>query len=468
MNKILISRSIMGGLFISLFSGSVANAEQIQGKTLAQAIEAAESTHLSVRISKAEMDEAGARVAQAKAQFYPTLDVSARTERINNKDKYSGVDASVDIPPLGYTATATVEQNVPRYRAWPEMTARQNVYTGGRLMAQLNQANLSQQAADLSQRIALQQMLLDTSSAFFKLRRACIQHSSATRQLERAKTMASTAKQRLREGRISSIEERTAALALVEKQSASRSREEYLELAYADYRSTIQNAMPEEREPAKQCQFANAVETDFGYALKMSDQTLDEQYEKLKLAAAREGVAMQSAALRPQVNLYANYQAIGRSDDSINKALSDISHRKSTAAAGLLINLNVFDSGLASQRVSEAEAKVRKLALATEQAAMDREHMQRRRELEVRMAKTRIDQLFSHLEVATAEADVARQQLRAGTVNANYAEERIAREQDARDEIHVAHIDHVLARLAVLFSSKIMQESYPRRTMQEP
>ena len=468
MNKML-SGIIVGGLLVSpCITGSTAHAEQVQGKTLAQAIEAAESTHLSVLISKAEMDEASARVKQAKAQFYPTLDLSARTERIASRDKYSGVEASVEIP--GYPAVQVehIEQTVPRYRALPELTARQNVYAGGRLKAQLNQANLSLQAADLSRRISLQQMVLDTSTSYFRLRRACMQLSSATRQLQRAKTIADTAAQRQREGRIAPIEERTAALALTEKQSALRSREEHLNLAYADFRGSIQNAMPEEQEMSRRCQFSNAIETDFEYALKMSDQTLDEQYEKLKLAAVREGIAVQSAALRPQVSLYAQYQATGRSDDSFSKALSDISHSRSASAAGLLITVNIFDHGLASHRVSEAEAKVRKLALATEQSAMEREQQQRRRELEVRMAKTRIDQLFSRLEIATAEADVARQQLRAGTVNASYAEERIAREQDARDEIQVAHIDHVLARLAVLFSSKIMQEAYPRRTMQEP
>jgi outer membrane protein TolC len=335
-------------------------------------------------------------------------------------------------------------------------------------MAQLSQAKLSLQAADLSKRIALQQMVLDTSTAYFKLRRACIQLSSAVRQLEWAKTKAGTANQRLRDGRIAPVEERAAALALTEKQSALRSQEENLELAYADYRESTQNAVPEERGMSRQCQFVGAVEVDFEHAHKLSDQTLDEQYEKLKLAAAREGISIHKAALRPQANLYANYYAIGRSDESFNKALSDISDKRSATVAGLLITVNVFDRGLASQRVSEAEAKVRKLELATEQAALDRERQQRRRELEVRMAKTRIDQLFSQLELATAQADVARDQLRAGTMNAIHANEQIAREQDARDEIHMAYIDHVLARLAVLFSSKIMQESYPRRTMVEP
>ena len=460
---------LMGGLLISLcIASSSANAEQAQGKTLEQAIEAAKSAHLSVRISQAEVEESSARVAQAKAQFFPTVDLSAKAERINSKDKFSGVEAAVEIPGLGYSTTATVEQTVPRYQTAPELSARQSIYTGGRLKAQLNQAKFSLQAAEFSRLIALQQMILDTSSTYFKLRRACIQLSSASRQLQRTETLAGIARQRLSEGRISPVEERASALVFAEKQSALRSQEELLELAYADYRGSTQNAVPEEQGAVNQCQFTNPIEVDFEYAVKMSDQTLDEQYEKLKLAAAREGIAIHSAALRPQVSLYAKYYAIGRSDDSFNKALSDTSHRNSVAAAGLLITVNLFDYGLTSQRVSEAEAKVRKLALATEQAAMEREQQQRRRELEARSAKTRIDQLFAKLELATAQADVARQQLKAGTVNASHAEERIAQEQDARDEIQLAHIDHVLARLAVLFSSKIMQESYPRRMMVEP
>jgi len=470
MNR-LFTGQLKGGLFFSAslcITSFAANAQQVQGKTLAQAIEAAESVHLSVRISQAEIDEASARVDQVKAQFFPTLDLSTKMERINSKDRYSGVEASVEIPGLGYSATASVEQTMPRYQAWPELTARQNIYAGGRTSAQLNQANLSLQAANLSRRIALQQMALDTSAAFFRLRRACIQLSSAIRQLQWAKTKADTASQRLQEGRIAPVEERTSALVLAEKQSLLRSHEENLELAYADYRESTQNAVPEEQGMSKQCQFANTVETDFEYVQRLSDQTLDEQYEKLKLDAAREGIAIHRAALRPQANLYASYHAVGRSDDSFDKALSDISHRRSVSSAGLVITVNLFDHGLASHRVSEAKAKVHKLELATEQAALDRAQQQRRRELEVRMTKTRIDQLFAQLELATAQADVAREQLKAGTGNAIHANEQIAREQGAKDEIYVAYIDHVLARLAVLFSSKVMQESYPRRIMQEP
>lgn len=455
MNKI-VAGCLAGGLLVSLSTVGSAAAGQARGKTFTQTFEAAKSARLSVRIASAEMDVAAARVAQAKAQFYPTLDFSSNVDRIHNHDTFSGVTASVEIPELNTTSKVAVAQTVPRYLASAGLTARYNVYTGGRVQAQLNQEELSLQAAEVSRQLALQQVALDVSSAYFKLRRACMRVSSASRQLQHAQAVADLANQRLHEGRIAPIEENVSALTLTEKRSAWRSRQEDLELAYAGYRESTQNTLPEEEGTEERCRFANSIEDDLGQARQLSDQTLDARYENLKLDAARERVAVYRASLRPQVSLYANHSGIGRSDSSLGNSLSEFHYRQS--GVGLQVTFNLFDSGFASQRVSEAEADVRKQALLAEQAAADREQHMRRRELSARMVETRIDLLRSRLKLATAKADMARQQLKAGTISASVAEESIERERDARDELDASQIDAVLANLAALFPSRTLQE----------
>lgn len=459
MNKIVIAR-LAGGLFLSLctagFAADGATQAQAQGKTFAQAFETAKSARLSVRIASAEIDSAAARVAQARAQRYPTLDLSFNTDRIKNKDTFSGITGSVEIPELNTTSQVAVKQTVPRYQSAARLSARYQLYTGGRVQAQLNQDELSLQAADVSRHLALQQVALDVAVAYFKLRSACMQVSSASRQLQHAQVVADTTSHRLREGRVAPIEESVSALTLAEKRSAWRSRQEDLELVYASYRESIQNTAPAEQSTQQRCQFANSIDADLNQVRQLSDQALDARHETLMLGAARERVAVQRAALRPQVSLYGNYSGIGRSDNSIKGSLSDFSYQQFNV--GLQLSFNLFDYGLASQRVSEAEAELRKQTLQSELAAADREQQKGRRELGVRMVDTRINLLQSRLTLATAQAEMARQQLKADTVSASVVEERIEREQDARDELAVAQVDAVLAHLAVLFPSRTLKE----------
>jgi outer membrane protein TolC len=260
------------------------------------------------------------------------------------------------------------------------------------------------------------------------------------------------ANQRLRDGRIASIEARVAALSLAEKRSALRSQQEEIAAAYASYRESIQDRAPAEPETDERCHFTNSIEADQDQATQLSDQTLDMQHDKLKLDAAREGIKVQRGALRPQVSLYATYTGIGRSNDSFNSSFSDFGHR--SARVGVQVTFNLFDHGLASNRVTEAEAQVRKQALQAEQASAEREQLRRRREQEVLASQNRIDLLRSRLDVAAAQADMLRQQLKAGTVKAGDADERLEQERDARDELNIAQVDLVMANLAAMFSAR--------------
>ena len=427
------------------------------GKTFAQAFERAQSARLTVRIAAAEVDSAAARVAQARAQLFPTLDLSYNADRINNHDTFSGVDAEVEIPQLNTTSRVTVTQTVPRYQTSATLGAQYRLYTGGRLRAQLNQDELSLQAADVRRELALQQVALDVSSAYFRLRRACMRVSSADRQLRHAQDVAQVTSQRLRDGRVAAIEERVATLTVAEKQTASRARLDDLELAYAGYQASTQNTAPAEQATEQRCRFANSIEADLDQVRQLSDQTLDARYDSLNLAAARERVAVTRAALRPQITLYSNYSGIGRSDNSLRDSLSHFSYRQFNI--GFQLTFNLFDHGLAARRVSEAESEYRKQALLADQAADERAQQKQRRALNARMVDTHIDLLRSRLDLATAQADMARQQLKANTIGAAAAEERFEQEQDARDELHVAQIDAVLASLATLF---------PTRTLKEP
>lgn len=447
MNKPMIA-VLLSAVLGTLCGSAGAATSGTPGKSFSQAYAMAASARLSVRIATAEVDAAAARVAQAKAQFYPTLDLSYNADRFHHNDPFTGINASVLIPELNTSAQVAVTQTVPRYQNAATLSARYQLYTGGRTQAQLKQDELSLQAAEVARNIALQQVALDVSSAYFKLRRACMQTASASRQLRRAEALAELTRLRLRQGRVAPIEERVATLGVAEKQSAWRSRQEELELLYAGLRAALQTTAADEG-PEQRCQFAHTIDADLEQVRQLSDQTLDLRHDTLKLAAARERVAVQRAALRPQLTLYSNYSGIGRSDSSMHRSLSDFSFRQFNV--GLMLSFNLFDHGLTSQRVSEAEAEFRKQSLQADLAAAERDQQIRRRELNQRMVDTRIDLLRSRLELASAQADMARQQLKTDAVSASVVEERAELEQDARDELQAAQVDAALAQLALLF-----------------
>ena len=453
-----MNRVLAGACLAALCTAApAAAADPSQGQSLAQAFAAAQSARLSVRIAVAERDAATARVAKARAQQYPTLDFSTNVDRIDNKDTFSGVAAAVEIPGLDTPSRVSVTQSVPRYQSSAALVVRYNAYTGGRVEAQLRHEELSLQAAELSHRMALQQVAVDVSFSYFKLRRACLLVASAARQLRYAESEAEVTGQRLREGRVAAIDERVSALELAEKQSAWRSRQADLALAYARFQEAVHDAPQAPAADGERCRFQSAVDADLEHARQLSDPALDEQHDSLKLEAARTLVSVQRAALRPQLNLYANYAGVGRSDVSLGNSISRFASRQSSV--GVQLNFNIFDHGLAEQQVSQAQAEARKQALQAELAAADREQSKRRRDLRAQMAQTRIELLRSRLGLVTAQADMVRQQLAHGTVTAGAAAEKIERERDARDELEAAQFDAVLATLAALF---------PARTLPEP
>jgi OMF family outer membrane factor len=447
---------MIGACFASMCTSVPATAQSPQGKTLAQAVQVAQSARLSVSIAVVDTDIARARLAQAQAQRYPTLDFSSSVDRINNYDTFTGITASVDIPELNTTSKVAVTQSIPRYQASAALIARYNLYTGGREQAQVSQMELSLQAAELSRQLALQQIAVDVSFAYFKLRLACLKTSSASRQLRHAKSLAEFVSQRLREGRIAPIEERVTTLAVAEKLSAWRTQQENLELVYGNFQEATQGNTPGEKSTEERCKFLNPIEIDLDQARQLSDPVLDARIDDLQVETARKFVEVKRASLRPQVSLYASYSGGGRSDDSLGNSLSKFSSRQ--AAIGLQMSFNLFDYGLANQKVIEAEAEVRKQLLSAQIAAADREQKKRRRESNTRMTATHNELLRSRLELAVMQAEMARQQLTDGTISSEVAEDRFEKEREARDELNAAQINGVFAELATLFPGRSLPE----------
>lgn len=438
---------VFAAALLTLMSGAAT--AQSSPQSLANAYERAASARLSVRAVSAEVDIARARVGQARAAFYPTVDLVTNTDVIKSYDTFTGTTATVEIPQLNIKSTVKVTQSVPRYQTVIGLQLQQQVYDGGRSRAQFNRQELALQAAELSRQLVLQEVALDVSNAYFRLRRACLQTESGMRRVARAQELASTAAQRLQEGRIAIIERSATDLALVERTAALRASADELEIAQVELAAT-QNDTALNGTPAGQhCVFATDVATDLAYAMRLADDTLEARQQGLRAAAAGQAVEVERAALRPQLSLNARYTGGARSDNSVSDGLFNNSRRQ--ARIGLQLSFNLFDGDLARQRVAETESERQRLGFVAERVAGEREQASRRAAIKLRMAGSRLELLRARVAMAREQSALARQRMANGTGTSTVAEEQADRERDAQDELRLAELDQAMSRLAAAF-----------------
>jgi len=435
------------------FAGAVHADGQPADQTLERAFEQAAAARLSLRVADLDIQAAQARVAQAKARFYPSLALVGNVDVINNYDSFTGITGSVEIPSLGVSSNISVTSSIPRYRTGIGLQATYDLYSGGRDVAQLHQNRLALEAAGVSHRLAVQKVALDVSRAYFTLRRECILYEGATRRLESSRTDREQAHQRLLSGHISDIAARTADLSFAEQESAQRAQALELDNARVDYMAAIGTANVSPAAPDAVCRFGTDINTDLNFAESLSDRSLDNTYQTLQWKEAQAQVTIERAALKPQVHLYARYTGIGRDTGSLADAWSNLG--KEQAAVGMEVSFNLFDGWLTRQRVAESRALAERQRLQAEIAATTLKKTLRRADSAVKLAASRVTYARARLNLEQARAGLARERVKSGSGTATAMHEQVDRARDAADDLQVAQINLALAKLDRLFPAEI-------------
>lgn len=447
--------ALVSGLFCAAMVGGAYAASDVATETttsnslsLKSAFARAAVARLNIRIAEEDIQAARARVEQARARYYPTLDLTTNVDYINNFDSFSGTTASVYIPQVNLSSSVTITQSVPRHQTTGGLQLKYGVYTGGRDSALLNQTELNLSASDLSRRIALQGVAQDVSTAYFKLRQACLKRDRAGRRLVAAGHAAELANQRLRDGRIAEIEQRAAGLAKAESESALRVSEADLNTAFTEYAFALGDARMADGGDTR-CQFATDIESDLGYAASLSDDSVKDRYRQVLVLAADKQVDAERAAAKPQVSVYAGYTGIGRSESSFGGAASSFEKRQ--ANVGLQISLNLFDGFLTQQRVVESLSVVNRRKLEAESEIEARNQARKRAEIQVRISIDQLELARARLDLARSRAALASAKRDSGTGSASALEEQKDHESDAADEVKIAELNLALARVNVFF-----------------
>jgi outer membrane protein TolC len=431
--------------------------------TLAQAVQRGRAKRLSVRIADAEVEAARARVGQARALNWPTLDLTAKVSDTHNYDSYSGVTASVMLPGSSVPSTIDVTSTVPRYQTSSALEMRYPLYTGGRIKAQLTLQEQALLAAEVKRSIAVRDVALDIAQAYFKLRSACIKRDAAQRRAEGATEDLRRAQQRLRDGRIAEIELNEAELAQTETQVDLRSRGEDLQLAQADFIASQSEISGKTNAIAPNCNFTSQITSELAWIEALADATLETKYNQLQVRIAEKNVQVESAARSPQLNVTAQYAGVGRSGvssgGSSGQNFSDAfnSFGRQLASVGVDFSVKLFDGGLTRDRIAEAQAEVKRLNLVAQSDAGQRKQARQRDQLRVRIAQGRVELARARFELAQKQSAIARERQNSGSGSTVTVEEQSERMYNAQDEYRLAELDLALARIAALLPSSRIQ-----------
>lgn len=418
--------------------------------SLAAAIEHATSQKLEVRLARAEVGVAEARVRQAEGKAYPTVDLISDLAYTRSYDDFTGITASADIPGVG-AANIDVTNRTPRYQVMPRVLLGYELFGGGRIGAELRKARLRTTAAELNQQLVRQNTALEVGRSYLRLRRRCVEWSTTKTTLKLSHDALKLSETRHADGRLSDIQLLSDRKDITEKERAVQSKELLVRSAYADYAAAITDRRDDPEDVSTACGFKTTVGEDLQSASALAGGRARMEKQEAELGAAQEQIAIEKASSNLIVSLMAEYGYVGRSDASLNNSFSDIKRR--SALIGIKLTYNLFDGQVSKARVDEARAEFKRREI-------QRELDEARAEQATRLHQSRLDEADvairlaeSRLELAASRRMLAEEKLKSGSGSELVWKQGLAREQEARDELEVATIDHALAEIELRYGA---------------
>lgn len=417
--------------------------------SIAAAIEYATSQKIEVRLAKAEVGVAQSRVKQAEGKAYPTVDLISDLIYTRSFDDFTGIKASADIPGIGVT-DIDVTSSTPRYQVVPRVLLGYELFGGGRIGAEMRKAQLLTTASELNQQLVRQNMALEVGRSYLRLRRRCVEWSSAKTTLRLARDTFQLSETRHADGRLSDIQLLSDRKDITEKERAVQSRELGVRSAYADYSAAVTDQRDDPQDVPTACRFKTAVEEDLQSMSALTGGQARTEKQEAELGAAREQVAIERASSNLIVSLMAEYGYVGRSDASLSNGFSEIKRR--SGVIGIKLTYNLFDGQLSQARVDEASAELKRMELKRELAQAQAEQATQRHQSHLAETDVAIQLAESRLELAASRRMLAEEKFKTGSGSELVWKQGLEREQEARGELEIATIDHALAEVERRYS----------------
>lgn len=417
--------------------------------TLKQALEQALMHNVDLHLEDKQLRRTQAQVGEARAAFWPSLDLVAQVQRTTNYDTFSGVEVVID----GRPVNTTVLVDVPKYEAGAALEGLFNLYSGGASTARLREAQANVAAAEGQAGLTRERIIKVVIQAYWQLRKAQISFDRKRMALELAEEEARLAEARLQGGTISEFERGTKTLRVTEARLLLLEAEQQRSFEWQEYRAALGMTPLPTNAQSETALVDDPDRVDLNALVgdvEKSQPALRQAQAKYEAARLRH--ARTRAEYGPSIDLYGRYREIGRSNTALNDSISDV-HRQDWAV-GLRLRWNIFGGFQTSERLVRAQEESDIERLHVERLQREQFNDVQNKILHVELSKSRLSLAQNRLDVSEAQLRIAARRLDLNQItNLQYKTEQLTL-HEAKDVLLFAKVDLLLSRLGLMLAQR--------------
>ncbi len=377
---------------VSFGPGSV---DEHEGLTLVRAIQIALAANPDLRSASARVDVAAAALDRARAEFFPRLALAEDLAGSNNQQAVFGFLLSQGKEKQVFA----LNPNIPNTYAdlHTQLSVSEDVYTGGRRLAQKRSAEASLEASRFDLAGVQNELVFEVAEAYYRLLQAREFLQVRRQAVEQVKRQLDVVAARVRAGSAVRSDQVTVEVRLAEVEEALISARNEQELAWALLEKVLgthvaPHVLPEGVPAAPWSEHVEQVE-----AIVAEANARRPELGKLasNMQAAEQEVRAARAARYPSVNLTSSYDV----------HTNDLATGNESFYVGIGVRLMLADFGRTSSEVRQAKARFQELEARQASAVLDIE-------LDVRRAALRLADAQERLRVTTKAASLAEENLK--------------------------------------------------------
>jgi len=423
------------GLIVVLFlpCASILSAQEAAPPlSIEEAVQTALSRNLNVRAARQQAAAAGARIRAARADSFPQLQASAEYRRITSPASFEIPSLGPGIPPRE-VAVATEENVVGT------VAARQAVYTGGRIPAQISRAEALLDAALGRLASTEAQVALQTREAYYGVLLSQGLVRSAERSLAAAREQLAAATAKFEAGTAAQFDVLRAQTQVSEAEqnlAEARNQVEITRMAL----NRILAAPLEQVRPLSEPGLAPFPMENLPSLVETAGRQRPELLAaRAQLAAAEQGIRLAESQRRPEFDLSAGYQTVSKETPAQTTGWT----------FSAIVSMEIFDGGRTRANIAEARSLRDEARTNLEDTSMAVEQDVRQAYLNLQTARQTIKTAKTRLAQAEEAHSVATVRYEAGVGTAVELADALAALTAARTNVDRATFNYNIACAAL-------------------
>lgn len=429
----MLRRKTIGLMLMLLFScASVLAQEAAPTLTIEEAVRTALVKNRSVQAAVEEVAAARARLRAARAENFPQLRASVEYRRITAPPSFE-IPSLIPGAPPREVAVAT-EENIVR-----TIAARQALYTGGRIPAQISRAEALLDAALSRLGSTEAQVALQTREAYYRVLLSQSLVRSAEESLAAAREQLAAATARFEAGAAAQFDVLRAQTQVSEAEQNLAEARNQVEISRVNLNRVLGTPL-EQVAALSEPGLAAFPEENLSSLIEAARRQRAELLAaRAQLAAAEAGIRLAESQWRPELDLSANYQAVSEVTPALTTGW--------TFAA--IASMEIFDGGRRRANVAEARSLRDEARVNLEDVSQAVEQDVRQAYLNLQTARQTIETAKTRLAQAQEAYNVATVRYEAGVGTAVELADALAALTAARTNLDRASFNYNAAYAAL-------------------